>query len=144
MRRSQALLVGISQDRFCRKPSGGLACWQQGVSCAGALAHVVLGAVAQHRHKQVLLQGKVGAAGEADAALSAFRWDAGRPCKCTVLEPGVSLQPSLSAGCQAGPQSLAPLLVPDCFPSFPDLYRRAMLALKMRQEQRKQQSAIVP
>lgn len=37
----------------------------------------------------------------------------------------------------------APVLVPDRFPFLPDLYRRAMLALKVRQE-RKQQSAIVP
>ena len=67
-----------------------------------------------HGHTQVLLQGDVGAVGEADAAASAFRWDAGRPRECTVLEPGVSLQSSLSAGCRVGPGA-GPW--PDRFPS---------------------------
>lgn len=72
---------------LCRSP------WPRGAWCGG------------HGHKPVRLQGKVGAVGEADAAAAAFRWDAGRPCECTVLDPGVSLQSSLSAGCQAGPRS---------------------------------------
>lgn len=58
-----------------------------------------------HGHKQVLLQGKVGAVEEADAAVSAFGWDAGRPHKWTVLGPGGSLQPSLSEGARLDPRA---------------------------------------
>lgn len=121
----------------------------KGIGVSGLLAAVreplAMGCLVWGRgHEQVLLQDKVGAVGEAGAAVTAFGWDVGRPRECTVPEPGVSLGPSLSAGCWAGPRSSAPLPVPDRFPSSPDLYRRAMLALKMRQEQRKQQSTIVP
>lgn len=55
----------------------------------------------------------------------------------------LSLSPHSEQAARLGPRT-GPCVSAWLLLFLPDLYRRAMLALKMRQEQRKQQSAIVP